>query len=505
MKTVRMLLSLAILLLANSCTNEDDLSSPVVGPDDVAPRFLSFGFKKSDNPATLQSDEVCTIEEHVISVLVPHVLQSKKLVPYFTFEGESVFIGDEIQESGKTSVDFSSPVEYTIRNQTGEGTTYTVRISSFTGLPMVFINTKNNAPVVSKDNYVDATFKLDGAGVYPDISATNMTVKGRGNSTWNMPKKPYKMKFKDKISLFGYTAAKEWVLLANYQDPTLIMNSVAFELGHRLGLSYTNHANHVEVFLNGTHLGSYVLTEQVETGAGRVDIDKNAGFLVELDIYYDEEYKFKTNILQLPVMIKAPDIENDSDMDFVKKAMQDIEDALFKPEKYFPNNNYQDLVDIPSLINFLLVNEIVHNGEVHHPKSTYLYKDKDKKIQWGPLWDFDWGFGYAGSGFEYFKYQGIVFAQVQNPERIGQRFFCHFFNHSSFRQQYKNRWNEIKPQIASIDLYVDSLYSMLQKSQLYDMKLWPNRGLRDYNRDITKMKTWLNGRIAYLDGEINKM
>ena len=94
---------------------------------------------------------------------------------------------------------------------------------NFTGLPIIFINTKDNTPIISKDSYVDGTFKLDGAGIYSDISATDLTIKGRGNSTWSMPKKPYKLKFKDKISLFNLTEAKDWVLLANYQDPTFLL------------------------------------------------------------------------------------------------------------------------------------------------------------------------------------------------------------------------------------------------------------------------------------------
>jgi spore coat protein CotH len=427
-------------------------------------------------------------------------------VPSFTFEGAAVLVGDKTQESGKDSVDFSAPVEYAIQSLSGERTVYTVSVSSFTGLPAVFINTRNNAPINSKDDYVDATIRIvEGA---PGSNATfsgEMKIKGRGNSTWGMPKKPYKMKFSDKTSLLGYTAAKEWVLLANYQDPTLIMNSVAFELGHRFGLRYTNHANHVEVFLNGEHRGSYVLTEQVEVGDGRVEIDKKAGFLAELDVYFDEEYQFKTDIIQLPVMIKSPD--NASGVDFVKGVMKELEEALFDPSKSFPNNNYQDLVDVNSLINFLLVNEIVHNAELHWPKSTYLYKNKDEKIQWGPLWDFDWGFGYSGSGFGYFQSKGIVFKQYNDLSGlgIGRKFFCRFFDDPNFRQQYKDRWNEIKPLVVSISSYINSLSSNLQKSQSYDLKIWPNSSLLDYNYEIVKMKIWLNERIAYLDTEINNM
>jgi hypothetical protein len=351
---------------------------------------------------------------------------------------------------------------------------------------------------------VDATFILDGCGETPDIETTNTTIKGRGNSTWSYPKKPYKMKFPNKISLFNLTAAKEWVLLANYLDPTLIMNSVAFELGHRLGLAYTNHPHHVEVVLNGIHKGSYVLTEQVEVKAGRVAIDEKTAFLAELDIYYDEEWEFKTDIIKLPVMIKSPDMDNASGMNFVKTAMNELEDALFNPAKGFPNNNYQDLMDVNSLINFLLVNEIVRNVELHHPKSTYIYKEANKKIQWGPLWDFDWAFGYNGSGFDHFlSSKDFLFRQITSSNNIGEEFFCRFFDDPLFRQQYKERWNEVKNDVSSINSYIDDMALKLKESRSQDLKLW-NNGTNYTGDNFNKMKSWLQERIEYLDKEINK-
>lgn len=102
-------------------------------------------------------------------------------------------------------------------------------------------------------------------------------------------------KFDKKIPLFGLEAAKSWILLANYLDPTLIMNATAFELANRFKMKYSHHFFHVDVVLNGEYLGNYLITEHNQVGAGRVDIDKTNGFLVELDRYYDEE----------PIILKA--------------------------------------------------------------------------------------------------------------------------------------------------------------------------------------------------------
>lgn len=153
------------------------------------------------------------------------------------------------------------------------------------------------------------------------------------------------------------------------------MNDVAFKLGRMFGLEFNHSSIHVELFINGRHRGNYQLTEQKEVGEGRVDIDTNGGFLVEMDSYYDEDYKFKTSILKLPVMVTDPSLNNESEMEYIKEAFRGLEDALFG-ESFPPDISFENHTDVNSLINFMLINELVRNQELDHPKSTYCYKEK---------------------------------------------------------------------------------------------------------------------------------
>ncbi|GHV09638.1 hypothetical protein FACS189485_22420 [Spirochaetia bacterium] len=315
-------------------------------------------------------------------------------------------------------------------------------------------------------------------------------IRGRGNTTWGQPKKPYRIKFKNKTSLFGYEQAKSWVLLANYLDPTLIMNTLAFELGVRFGLPFTNHYQHVDLVLNGVYQGSYVLTEQVQVGKGRVDIDEDDGFLVELDVYYDEDPKFRTDLYQLPVMVKSPeDLINPAGYDFVKNSMNALEAAL--TDVSFPESGYRDLINMDTFVDFLLINEIVANGELGHPKSTYMYKDAGAaKISMGPLWDFDWGFGSPGNYFNYTDY------------RSGRHsFFQRFFDDPVFSVAYKAHWNENLSGIINIGPFIDEMAASLEKSQALNARRW---GAVDYAQIISRMKTWWMQRMVYLNTEINK-
>jgi spore coat protein CotH len=362
-----------------------------------------------------------------------------------------------------------------------------------TGLPVFYVATQDAQPVLSKEDYVKTDIKIvsDNPGYCVEKTGLKDEIRGRGNTTWNYPKKPYRIKFNKKTSLFGLPEAKSWVLLANYKDATLLSNTIAFELGKRFGLPYTNHYTHVELVLNGVYQGSYVLTEQVQVGTGRVDIDEDAGYLVELDVYYDEEPKFKTANLQLPVMIKSPeDLDDPAGYNFVKDSLNALDSALSSGD--FPDNDYTGLIDIDNLVDFIMINEIAMNGELGHPKSTYLYKDRGQKIRMGPLWDFDWALGLEGNT--------TINLSTAPGRMTGGWFFSRFFNDPLFVSKYKARWNEKYADVESILTFIDTMYDTLKTSQSLNSSRWYQV---DYEGEIHTLKTWWSNRVQYLNMAIN--
>jgi len=431
----------------------------------------------------------------------------KNLIAQFETPGK-LFIGEKEQMSGVTPNSFLEKLIYRVKTGDGQVTEYVLitRGPMFTGLPVIKVDIDGGAEVVIKDEKLPSTLFL----TVPennsfDKHATRMTIRGRGNSTWNMPKKPYRIDFPEETSLFGLAKAKKWVLLANYQDPTLLMNDVAFQLGRLLGLEFNHSSIHVELFINGTHRGNYQLTEQNEVGVGRVDIDTNGGFLVEMDTYFDEDYKFVTDHLRLPVMVAEPALNNENEMEYIRVAMQAMEDALFETD--FPNNAYEEHTDVHSLINYMLINEVVRNQELGHPKSTYCYKEADTKIKWGPLWDFDWAFGYNEQN-AYFIKTNLLFYQGNSDARPGARFFSRLMEIPGFRASYKARWREVRPLVAGITDYIDEKAARLDQSQALNFNIpeaTPVTRNKSYQQLINQMKAWLEGRITFLDAEIDKM
>jgi hypothetical protein len=384
---------------------------------------------------------------------------------------------------------------------------------SNTGIPVVYINTEGGKTITSKEEYVPSAVKIvdiinSANNINPD-GEINAGVRGRGNTTWGYPKKPYRIKFDSKQGLFGLTRAKSWVLLANWLDPTLIMNTVVFYFGRSCNFPFSNHGIHVDLVLNGVYQGNYLLTEQVQTGDGRVDINEDTGFLAEMDSYYDEEPKFKTPNYQMPVMIKSPeDLTDPSGYDFVKAAINALDAKMAAND--FPANNYHELINMDNLADFMILNELSGNDEQKHPKSTYIYRHDpalDPRIHFGPLWDFDWAFDYKGSGHVYFQNpQKRIFEPNYSGTEIGKKFFRRFMDDQQFRSRYKARWQANYEHIITIWDFIDETAAYLEKSQQLNFKRWASEYSYavDYQQEIQKMKNYLDLRMTYLNTEINK-
>lgn len=504
-------LCFSLLLFTSACTNDnDDPGNEEQGIDSTSLKVISeFYFDATLNDLDNKLTGVFSKDStEIVFTTKKWIDNISSLVPTFKSAG-TVKIEDVTQTSKVTSNDFRKEIIYTVIAKDNSQRNYKVVLKSpqATGLPTVKIDTENGQNIVSKDVYINANISIaDPDGKY-DLAVTQTEIRGRGNSTWSMPKKPYRLKFKDKTSVFGLPAEKSWVLLANYQDPTLIMNTIAFELGLQFGLPYTNHYNHVELFLNGNYQGSYILTEQIQVKKNRVNISETQGFLVELDSYFDEDPKFETNILKLPVMIKSPDLEDNPGLDltFVSEAVNKLEAAMFDNSMGFPESGYREMIDMDVFIDFMLVNELVRNVEVKHPKSVYMYKDKGGKIKLGPLWDFDWAFGYEDGSTAYFSplSKAETMLMTRNDTK-GHKFFGRFLEDPVFRSKYKARWNEIySAKILKTDAFVVEMSEKLTKSYEQNFGIWTNS--LPYNTAIVQMREFWGKRVESLNRQINDL
>ena len=458
----------------------------------------AFRFLKKNN-AFLTADVSSSIGEESIIPLV--TFSQSELIPTFTTNAVKVLVGEVEQKSGMTKNDFSSPVVYQFIMRNGETFQYTVKAEFLlSAIPELTITTTDPsiAEIPSKDYYLEGTLAVNGRGGYEDYTGKT-EVKGRGNSTWGYPKKPYRLKLNKKAEICGLGKAKNYVLLANHLDPTLMLNSVAFKIGRLLELPFTNHAIPVDVVLNGIYKGSYLLTEQIEVKENRVDLDENNSVMWELDSYWDDEPKFKSTAFNLPVMVKDPDLTTEQ-FEYWKKDFNAFTTQFAKEP--LEGNSYVDMIDIESVAKFLITFNLVHNMEINHPKSVFLHKEGNGKYVMEPIWDFDWAYDYEGTSNHFGRYNTPLFSSSMNG--VGTAFFQRFLQDSRVKAIYKRTWQDFKNnKLDALLQYVDDYAVMLKPSVERNSELWENT--RSFDTKVKELKTWLRNRADYIDSEVSKL
>ncbi len=367
-----------------------------------------------------------------------------------------------------------------------------------TFLPRLDIATTANAPINSTDTYVTATISIDGLGVFDNYKGSAQ-IRGRGNSTWNFPKKPYKFKLDEKAALLGMAAEKDWILLANYLDGTHLLNAVAMKTGQLLNMPFTNHIEPVEVYLNGQYQGLYMLTEQIEVKKNRVNVGDN-GVLVQLEQYYDEEWKFRSAGYRLPVMVMHPELTNAEELVPIKAQFEQME-ALFARSD-FPDNNFLDFIDAESVADYFLANMLTDNRELNHPKSTFMHKTKTGKWTMGPIWDFDWAYAYEKTQRHFSTFDQ---AMLWSPASDGTRFFSRLMSVPAVKTSMKQKWADFKTQkLPELLAYIDQYALRIEDARARDYQKW-KRGNLDFKNDVVTLKLWLKNRAGYMDEFIGRL
>ena len=201
----RTILSIILgLLLLAGCNDADEMAAEVAAKE-CTPRLCGLTFRAADNPLGLVEDATCSIVgDSVVECWVRYVMDDKLLSPHLDFEGDGVFVEGTELVSDVTKWDFSKPVSMVVRSGSLEKA-YTVYVHAFTGLPILWIETEDREDITSKDEYLNARFRIvedvctRAAG---DVKEFQGRIRGRGNTSWDRAaKKSYKLKFNQKEAL----------------------------------------------------------------------------------------------------------------------------------------------------------------------------------------------------------------------------------------------------------------------------------------------------------------
>ena len=378
------------------------------------------------------------------------------------------------------------------------------------GLPVVFIDTPNNTSVKSKTEWIaETTISILGSDGTVDYSSGKLRIRGRGNTTWNYPKKPYALKLDSKAEILGMPKHKRWCLLANWIDRTLMRNDVSFQIARQTGLAWTPRGQFVEVVLNGKHQGNYYLCEQIIVGKNRVDIAEmksidiegyaiTGGYLVELDNHFDEVNKFRSAKAKLPYLFKEPDedVLQPEQLAWFKDYINEMEEKMYAKD-WLVNREYANYMDLKSFVDWWFVHELTGNWEPNHPKSSFLYKDRNGKLTAGPVWDFDWG-TYIPEKAQSYRVKGAIY-------------YGRLFKDPAFVSVVKERWALHKSKFNDIPNYIRTVAAKIKKSNVADKKIWPMGENENGDKDLTfdkaveRMISAYKTKLQWLDKQIGAM
>ena len=342
---------------------------------------------------------------------------------------------------------------------------------------------------IGREDYVPGTVTLDGV--------THVTgVRGRGNSTWSWPKKPYKLELEEDAALVGEHEHDEWVLLAGYGDRSALRTAAAFAVAAQTRLAWTPRFRFVDVVLNGQSQGLYMLTEQVEEGDARVELPDD-GYLLEVNQRYlrDNEPGFRSGH-GIPVSFKDPDEVTKKQKLEVRRAIRRFERVLYGSDFADPETGYAAHIDVRRVIDWYLVEELFRNQDSNFQSSVHFTWVPGKKLRFGPVWDFDIS---AGTRW---KAQSAPDGWLT---RVGNHWIARMLEDPAFSARVKSRWARLRPVVDQVVADIPAAAAPLATSAEADWERWHTAGDlewthhgRTWTQEVGFLQEWLSARARWL-------
>ncbi|MCM1309607.1 MAG: CotH kinase family protein [Bacteroides sp.] len=273
-------------------------------------------------------------------------------------------------------------------------------------IPTLHIRTENGDSILDKVTKIPAGLfvtvpadcELPALG--SELSPVALTIRGRGNATWTLAKKPYKLKFAEKTSVLGLPANRDFALIAwNFGSGNIewITSVCAMEMARMLGMLWAPHIQPVELILNGNYEGLYFLTETVKVSKNRLNIyeqpDLNDdpatipyGWLVEFDNYYEEQQIVIPEIgsLKLRVTAHTPGEMSAAQRQWLTEEFELLNCLVYSTDK----EAWTQRIDVESAVQYFIMREVMFDTD-GYSGSIFLHRDRGSDVKWhfGPMWD----------------------------------------------------------------------------------------------------------------------
>ena len=440
-------------------------------------------------------------------------------------------------------------------------TTYNLRVMVSSQLPAMFLTTESGSLTYlheNKHNKETGTIRLfDESGTLM-LSSDLEHIKGRGNSTFVQPKRPYQIKFNQRVSLFDMPKAKKWVLLANHKDKGLIRNSILFEAARQLDEKYPNDDQFLDLYINCQYMGTYEVCQKVEVDKNRIDIrdlqeatealndlpldsykrfgssqakksttkgfqipndpeDITGGYLVVLEkaFHYPEVPNGFVTRRGICFIVKSPEFMSEKQAAYISSLIQRLENAIYAKDGRDPETglHFTEIADLDSMVREYLLEEVFKNYDVNR-SSQYIVKPADSEggqLYFGPSWDFDLSMG----GWCDDASNNHIVSPKRMLASAGQGWLPALYKHTVFLERAVTMYYEefvpylraltgLEPDGRTIPL--PDRYDILKDSAAMNFTRWPvlsspgpvNTG-STYEENITYLNNWFIKRMDYLD------
>lgn len=424
-----------------------------------------------------------------------------------------------------------------------------------TNLPAVVIDT-NGGEIVDDPKILSAmhvAYDPEGGLNKPLGSPTDYVgpagIELRGNSSQTFPEKSFGVETWDEASegtdveLLGFPEEEDWVFYAPWMDRSLVRNVLGYSLWGQLG-NYSPRTRYVDLYLNTTdeenparaYQGVYVLTEKVKRDKNRVNIKKldpedigedkiSGGYILEMKAPDQLDLGAKSIDIagDFVLAIEEPspeDIPAEQEA-WITDYIADFEAALFGPDFANPETGYAAYIDVNNFVDFILFQDFLKNRDAFR-SSMWFYKDRDKKLKLGPVWDLDIAFGYFS--FNGFQNPEGWFLQSAKKDLPHSPWTDQLFKDPAFVAKYIARWKELRGTTYKLDnIYgvIDGAVDELATANVRNFVRWDTLGKtllpdirflmflgphpKSWQGEIKYLKDWIGDRAAWMDAHIDEL
>ena len=369
----------------------------------------------------------------------------------------------------------------------------------YADLPRIVIETEDFTQIRDRETKIPAKLQIYGKDA-PESDILELTIKGRGNSSFTgMPKPSYKIEFEKKQKMFGMPKDKDWALIANSADKTLLKNFITYKLAGWLDDEYTPRSTFVELYLNRQYQGVYQLVETVKVSKDRVDIPKaDFSYLIELGSTNHPNEIHVITKRGTNFHVKSPKNPTDSALKILRQQLVNWEHFLYY-EATPADTTYKDRFDIDDYVRYYWIQELSKNFDGAFRRSIFITWERGKQLKLGPVWDFDVAYGNwevdslrTPTGW-YIKFSDWN-KQLQQITNVQERINSYWTSNEPFFRTLPDSIHKYAKELSPAVKNEFKRWPVLENTENWTYK----EAYKSYNEAVDSLNSWILQRIEWI-------